>query len=202
MIKNKTKLQEKVEKYLNTKKEEDFNEIYKHFEKKFDYTASLWKNDKTNIIGELNLCLANAIKKYDVSQGVQFNTFFWTCWKNQAGTIKIRKNAKKRGQGQEVLSLNTKINNDTEEEHISQLKDKKDLIKESNRTIAFKQMIESIEKQMTFKEKQILELYWKHLTIKDVAEELGCTPSNVCVMLKRIGKKNYAKKIYQFLKEG
>lgn len=193
-------LQQKVEKYITTKKEEDFNAIYKHYESKFDYTASNWTKDRHNIIGELNLCLANAIKKYDLSQGVMFNTFFWTCWKNQAGTIKIRKNAKKRGQGTEELYLNQKVKDGESEKEfqdtIEDIKTKK-LIDNAIGNIDFYRMLEKISDK---KDKLILKMFYEGYLQTDIAKELGLTTAAICIRLKRLAQGKYADLIYKTLK--
>ena len=62
-------IQETVLRYLQTKDEDDFELIYKHYKKLFD---NMWRDE--DITQELCIFLLTILSKYDATKG-KFNTF-------------------------------------------------------------------------------------------------------------------------------
>lgn len=196
-----SKIQKSVLNYLSDKSNQNFEQVLKCYQAKFKYTSSRWKQDQEDIENQMRFVLWKALEGYDTETNASFNTFFWKCWQNYAGSIKIRKTAKKRIQEQTILPLNAKISDDQEDEHIEQVEDMKRKYQydESIKKIDFYRLIEQLP--MKPKERKMLQLFYETQSLKLIAEEMKCTVSNVCICIKRMKDKPYANELYSFLKE-
>lgn len=71
-----------------------FDSLYMHYKPIFERVSYRYNDDELS--QELSIVLYKAALTFDVSCGAKFNTYFWKCARNHMGTLRIRKNAKKR----------------------------------------------------------------------------------------------------------
>ncbi len=187
-----------ISNYYSTNKSNESADIVYHTMK--NYASFAMSRSYGDSESDFHEVLATALKEYDINRNILFKTYFWTCWQNFIGTQKIRKNAKKRGKGVEVLSLNQKVKDgESEKEFGEMLEDKKQKhsIKKALNKIDFDNMLEEVT---DLKDKQILKLFYEGLNQTEISKELNITNAAICIRLKRIATKPYAEIIYRTLK--
>ena len=193
-----SKLQRLAEDYFINGNKNALIEIYEYFGKKIQWQK--WnQGDFTEVQSNMNLAVAQALSTYDINKNIQLSTYVWTCFKNLAGTQKIRKYSKKRGEGQEVLSLNAKVKeNEGEKEFQDTIEDtnNKPLSTIANR-IDFYKMLQHIDDA---KDRFILEKYYDGWNQTEISKALKVTNAAICIRLKRLATSEHADLIYKTLK--
>jgi RNA polymerase sigma factor (sigma-70 family) len=194
-----SQIQKLAEDYFEKGKTEVVNDIYDYFMKKIEW--QVWnKGDFADVKSNMNLAVAQSLSTYDITKKIQLSTYVWTCFKNLAGTQKIRRNAGKRGKGQEVVYLNRKIKvGEGEKEFHETLEDKstKKMIDQKISNIDFYSMLEKI---IDKKDRFILEKTWEGWTQSEIGKELNITNAAICTRLKRLAQGRHAELIYKTLR--
>lgn len=200
---------------------EAFDYIYLHYEPILKRLAQRRNDDE--LAQELGIVLYNAVEKFNLSAGVKFNTFFWTCAQNHIGTQKIRRNAQKRsgskkitnmvmneetGELEEVVeivktkvvSLQSTVNSKDSEVEMGSFVESttfKNQYQESDLNICLQQLAQS--NLLKEKELEAIRLIISGEKLADIGQKLGgITAPAVHVMLRRLGEK---KNVRNILKE-
>ena len=193
-----SKLQKLAEDYFVNGNQNALIEIYEYFEKKIAWQK--WnKGDFSEVQSNMNLAVAQALSSYDINKKIQLSTYVWTCFKNLAGTQKIRKYSKKRGEGKEVLSLNAKVKNlESEKEFQETIEDKQNQpLSTVINKIDFYKMIQHIDDK---KDRFILETYYEGWNQTEISKVLKVTNAAICIRMKKLAQSEHADLIYKTLK--
>jgi RNA polymerase sigma factor (sigma-70 family) len=197
------KIQKVIEDYYNDNKSNSSSIVLYNTMKNYASYAIAHSNygDVVESTSDFNEVLTVALNSYDLTLGIAFKTFFWTCWRNYQGTKIIRKTAKKRISSDKIVSLNQHIKQDdgSQKEMGDLIEDTKlkTQIQDAVRKIDFQTMLQSITDEI---DKKILEMFYEGFTNTEIAKEIGFSVPAIGHRLKRMATKPYAKLIYQCLK--
>jgi RNA polymerase sigma factor (sigma-70 family) len=205
----------------HTGQEAAFDFIYEHYRPRLERLA--YRRNDEDLAQELSEVLWTAVKRFKLSAGVKFNTFFWTCAQNHIGTQNIRRNAQKRSGAKKMMVnqinpetgemeqveeiIKTKVvsmqatikskDSETEVGNFIENQGAKNQYNDSNLNLALERLYEL--KVIKEKEKQALELIMRGDTLAEIGEKLGgITAPAVHVMLRRLGQR---KNVGPYLKE-
>lgn len=162
---------------------------YKNLVKSIAKAYNIAGADYEDIIQEGMIGLYKAIRDFDITKGVYFHVFAKTCINRQIITAVRTAARKKHAPLNESISfdnhfveaeLNFMPGNRAESnnpEKILLAKERQELIQEM------------IEKLLTQKEKQVLELYLKGSSYKEMAAKIGITEKGISSTIHRIKRK-------------
>lgn len=102
LLQEKLTLEQAVKEYQNGNLK-SFDYLYAHYKPIFERVSYRYNDDELS--QELSIVLYKAALTFDVSCGAKFNTYFWKCARNHMGTLRIRKNAKKRTAENGIVSM-------------------------------------------------------------------------------------------------
>ena len=216
--------EEQIEKILNKKYEQDEKLTSKDIEKKvleykngnlkvFDDIYNFYypiikkwgiRNKNEEMAIEIIDCvLLKALKEFDVTKKIKFNTVFWTYIKTNVKREWQSKNCKKRVGDFEKISLNKMMNNkksgddsyELEKRIKSSTFDRDYLDVESNQTI------KRFDKYFNEKEKFIIKNIIEGKNTSDISKMLNITPAAVSSNLRRISQKYYAPELRKALRD-
>lgn len=142
-----------------------------------------------------------ALKGYK-KENSAFSTFAFKCIKNEILRYLLTENREKRRTNTSAISLNSKVNEHTEDEFIEFIPDDFDL----EETIETKIIVENIKNKaktiLTERQYKIFEMrFVDELTLEEIATKTNMTRSNCGQIVKRILDKLKKDKYIQKLKE-
>lgn len=189
---------------LKEKQDLIFEEIFKHYKPILVRLGSR-RNDE-DLTQELNTVLMKAMETFDSTCGAKFNTYFWKCARNHMGTLKIRRNAKKRTAENGVISFQqtivTKGNKDSEVELVNFIEDES--IKADYEERVFRLILnEKIYPYLKEDEIIAIEMLLDGYTLEEIGQRLdNITAPAVHIKLRRLAdKKVVGKKLKQLFEK-
>lgn len=176
---------------------EAFDYLFNYYKPIFDRVG--YRHNDEDLAQELSVVLYRAALTFDVNGGAKFNTYYWKCARNHMGTLRIRKNAKKRTAEHGIVSIQQSFNTKDSDVEIGAFIEDPDCDKTYNNKI-FQLVLE--EKVYPFlKEDEItaMKMIMHGFTLEDIGRELGgITAPAVHVKFRRLAnKKNVGKQLQE-----
>lgn len=165
-------------------------ERYKDLVVKIARSYFIVGGEMEDIVQEGMIGLYKAIKRYDDKKNASFKTFAITCIKHQIQTAIKRANTKKNAPLSNSVSLQSFSDNSDEEDFlpvslIFQVSPDEKVINKER----YKRLLEEIKKMLSEKEMQVLRLYLKGYTYKEIGEILKMPYKSIDNSLSRIKTK-------------
>jgi len=177
---------------------EAFDYLYNYYKPIFDRVG--YRHNDEDLSQELSVVLYRAALTYNVTAGeAKFNTYYWKCARNHMGTLRIRKNAKKRTAEHGIVSIQQSFNTKDSDVELGAFIEDPDCDKTYNHKI-FQVILE--EKVYPFlKEDEItaVKMIMQGFTLEEIGKQLGgITAPAVHVKFRRLAnKKNVGKQLQE-----
>lgn len=177
---------------------EAFDYLYNYYKPIFDRVS--YRHNDEDLSQELSVVLYRAALTYDITAGeAKFNTYYWKCARNHMGTLRIRKNAKKRTAEYGIVSIQQSFNTKDSDVELEAFIEDPDCDKTYNHKI-FQVILE--EKVYPFlKEDEIIavKMLMQGFTLEEIGKKLGgITAPAVHVKFRRLAnKKNVGKQLQE-----
>lgn len=176
---------------------EAFDFLFNYYKPIFDRVS--YRHNDEDLAQELSIVLYRAVNTFDIAGGAKFNTYYWKCARNHMGTLRIRKNAKKRTAEHGIVSIQQSFNTKDSDVEIGAFIEDPDCDKTYNNKIFQLVLEEKVYPFLKNDEVKAMKMIMNGFTLEDIGRELGgITAPAVHVKFRRLAnKKNVGKQLQE-----
>jgi DNA-directed RNA polymerase specialized sigma24 family protein len=176
---------------------EAFDYLFNYYKPIFDRVG--YRHNDEDLAQELSVVLYRAALTFDINGGAKFNTYYWKCARNHMGTLRIRKNAKKRTAEHGIVSIQQSFNTKDSDVEIGAFIEDPDCDKTYNNKIFQLVLEEKVYPFLKNDEVKAMKMIMNGFTLEDIGRELGgITAPAVHVKFRRLAnKKNVGKQLQE-----
>jgi len=179
---------------------EAFDFLFNYYKPIFDRVG--YRHNDEDLAQELSVVLYRAALTFDIAGGAKFNTYYWKCARNHMGTLRIRKNAKKRTAEHGIVSIQQSFNTKDSEVEIGAFIEDPDCDKSYNNRIFQLVLEEKVYPFLKDDEIKAVKMIMNGFTLEEIGKQLGgITAPAVHVKFRRLAnKKNVGKQLQELHK--
>jgi DNA-directed RNA polymerase sigma subunit (sigma70/sigma32) len=177
---------------------EAFDFLFNYYKPIFDRVS--YRHNDDDLSQELSIVLYRAALTFDLNGGAKFNTYYWKCARNHMGTLRIRKNAKKRTAEFGIVSIQQSFSTKDSDVELGAFIEDPDCDKSYNHKMFQLVLEDKIYPFLKEDEITAVKMIMQGYTLEEIGKKLGgITAPAVHVKFRRLANKKYVGKQLQEL---